>query len=284
MSMHTDSSCHVIAEGLNFPEGPVFDPAGRLWCVELKAGNLVRLDHAGLQRIATGGTPNGLAVDWRGVLWFCDAGQMAIRTYDPAKGDFATVCAEVEGAPLFKPNDLAFDSLGNLLFTCPGDSRTEPTGYVCCLSPDGRVRKIQEGMFFPNGLALCADGTELFVAETYKQRLWKGAWDARSRQWKDATPCSTPLPGAPGPDGMAFDDKGGLYIAVYGAGHVVQLNPDGSIGRTWATPGKNPTNVAFDPSGRLGLVVTEAERGHLLSLPARQTRGSVLYNGETFGR
>jgi hypothetical protein len=29
----------------------------------------------------------------------------------------------------------------------------------------------------------------------------------------------------------------------------------------------NPTNAAFDPTNRLGLVVTEAEKGLLLSLP-----------------
>jgi gluconolactonase len=32
-------------------------------------------------------------------------------------------------------------------------------------------------------------------------------------------------------------------------------------------PGDNPTNVAFDPGGELGLVVTEADRGELLSFP-----------------
>ena len=44
-----------------------------------------------------------------------------------------------EAKPLFKPNDLAFDAVGNLIFTCPDDSRTEPTGYVAILKPDGLV-------------------------------------------------------------------------------------------------------------------------------------------------
>ena len=40
---------------------------------------------------------------------------------------------------------------------------------------------------------------------------------------------------------------------------------DGRITGAIDLPGQNPTNCAFDPSGRLGLVVTEAEKGLLLS-------------------
>ncbi len=47
----------------------------------------------------------------------------------------------------------------------------------------------------------------------------------------------------------------------------MRVDEDGTIVEHLTTPGNNPTNCAFDPSGRLGLVVTEAERGEILSLP-----------------
>jgi gluconolactonase len=54
-------------------------------------------------------------------------------------------------------------------------------------------------------------------------------------------------------------------VAVYGTGRVKAVDERGEIVDELQLAGGNPTNVAFDPSGRLGMVVTEAERGELLS-------------------
>ncbi len=255
----------IVAEGLNFPEGPAFDPQGNLWCVELKGGNLVKVGKDGLERFSSGGEPNGLTFDHRGVAWFCDAGQGAIRTFDPSSQQFSKVVDEIDGAPLFRPNDLAFDSSGNLVFTCPGDSRQQPTGYVCCLSPDGALTKIAAEQYFPNGLAFGAGGGELIIAETYRHRLWKGEWNADAKRWINEQPWAD-VGEPPGPDGMVIGADGLVYVAVYRHGQIKVINPNGEIVRLIDLPGKNPTNCAFDPQGRLGLVVTEAEKGLLLSI------------------
>ncbi len=56
----------VLASGLDFPEGPAFDPQGDLWCTELLGGNLVRWREAEVLRIPVDGRPNGLAFDRQG--------------------------------------------------------------------------------------------------------------------------------------------------------------------------------------------------------------------------
>jgi len=66
---------------------------------------------------------------------------------------------------------------------------------------------------------------------------------------------------------MAMGADGRLYVAVFGSGTVKAVDTRGAVAEVFRLPGKNPTNVAFDPSGDLGLVVTEAQRGELLSLP-----------------
>lgn len=256
----------IIATGLNFPEGPAFAPDGTLWCVELKGGNLVRWQHGGLQKIPTGGAPNGLACDSDGILWFCDSELNAIRKYDSSSGLFTTIIDQIDGKPLFMPNDLAFDPLGNLVFTNPGDSRTVPSGYVCCLNQDIKLAKIAESMYFPNGLHFVNKGEKLVIAETYKQRLWIGKWDSESKKWIDPKPFAD-VGGKIGPDGMALGQDGLLYVAVYSSGQIKVVNMNGEIVWVYDLPGQNPTNAAFDPSGELGLVVTEAEKGLLLSLP-----------------
>jgi len=263
-----DRAARVIARGLAFPEGPLFDTQGDLWCVEMKGGGLARLDGSGrLTRFATGGAPNGLALDTAGGLWFCDSEQNQIRRLDPATGACETVAGSVDGHDLDKPNDLAFDTAGNLVFTCPGSSREVPTGYVCCLSPSGVVTVIADGLYFPNGLAFTSDGA-LVIAETRRQRLWRGGWDAGERRWLSPAPlCATG--GAPiGPDGLAIDIAGRLHAAIYGAGLIEVFAADGARLGALTTPGANPSNCAFDPTGQLGLVVTETDRGELLSFSA----------------
>ena len=258
---------HPLARGLRFPEGPAFALDGSLWCVELNGGSLVRLQNGEATRVTTGGAPNGAAVDRQGRVWFCDAQQNAIRRLDPRSGEIETVVEQVNGQPLDKPNDLAFDGASNLVFTCPGASRQEPTGYVCCRTPDGAVSIIADQLYFPNGLAFVDDGRALVIAETYRQRLWRGAWDGRQGAWREARVWAQATLGAPGPDGLALGGDGLLYVAVFGSGQVQVFGKDGRQVGAHVLPGRNPTNCAFDPAGRLGLVVTEAEQGVLWSLP-----------------
>lgn len=256
----------VLASGLAFPEGPAFAPDGALWCVELRGGNLLRWADGHVERFACGGEPNGLAFDARGDIWICDAGRHAIRRFSPTAGHWTTVVDALDGVPLARPNDLAFDATGNLVFTCPGDSRFEPSGYVCCLGLDGHLRRIADGMYFPNGLAFDAEAQRLSVAESWGRRLWQGDWNGATCTWSAAQPWAE-LGEPPGPDGIAFDAAGLLYVATYRSGQVKVVGSAGQVVCVYDVPGQYPTNVAFDPSGRLGLVVTEAEKGLLLSLP-----------------
>jgi gluconolactonase len=270
----------IIGENLAFPEGPAFDRQGRLWLVELKAGSLVCCEDGGLRRVQVGGEPNGIAIDARDRVVFCDADLCAIRCHDPRSGETATLADTLDGEPLFKPNDLAFDASGNLAFTCPGNSRTEPTGYVAVLTPGGEVRRVASGFYFPNGLAFTPDGRHLVVAETRRQRLWRGRWDADHARWLAPRPWAS-VGGTIGPDGMAFAADGQLYVAIYSGGAIKVVAPDGEVEEVLELSGANPTNCAFDPSGDLGLVVTEAEQGRLLAgVAPRGVKGAQLFAGE----
>jgi sugar lactone lactonase YvrE len=257
----------ILATGLNFPEGPAFAKDGSLWAVELKGESLFQYRDGKLNRFWVGGGPNGIAIDSQEKIWFCDSTQRAIRQFDPETKKTETILAQIDGKPLNKPNDLAFDSVGNLVFTCPGESRQEPTGYVGVRMRDGTVKKITTGKYFPNGLAFSANGKSLVLAETYRHRLWKGAWNSETGDWADANVWATVQgpQGPGGPDGMAFGEEGNLYVAVYGTGKIHVINRHGMVIHLIELPGQNPTNCAFDPLGRLGLVITEAEKGQLIT-------------------
>ncbi len=152
----------IIANGINFPEGPAIDSKGNIWFSETKGGKICRLSTSGnLKRYApTGIIPNGLAIDASDRVWFCDVKNKRICILFPSTGEIKTVCNKVNGEPLIHPNDLAFDSHRNLIFTCPGSSVKTPTGYVCVLNSKG-AKKIITGKFFPNGVAVSTDGKKI---------------------------------------------------------------------------------------------------------------------------
>ncbi len=272
----------ILADGLAFPEGPVFDKAGDLWCVELQGGDLTRYRDGQIERFPTGGAPNGATLDAKGRIWFCDSGDSvnAVRRLDAATGQFETLCEYADGRRISKPNDLAFDSVGNCVFTCPQYTDDQPPSFVCCLRADGTATVLAEPFQFCNGLAFTDADKTLIVAETQTDRLWKGAWDSATCTWIDPQPWGNVEghAGPGGPDGMAFGADGLLYVAVYGSAQIRAVDAAGNVVKAFDLPGQDPTNCAFDPSGKLGLVVTEAETGLLVSLPDLGP-GAPLYNG-----
>ncbi|MBS7700488.1 MULTISPECIES: SMP-30/gluconolactonase/LRE family protein [unclassified Chelatococcus] len=277
LALTASTAVEVICSNLAFPEGPAFAPDGSLWWVELQGGCLSTITPEDVRRYQVGGHPNGLTFDCAGGAWFCDAGMRAIRRLDLAAGTARTLASRGRGEPLNKPNDLAFDSRGTLVFTCPGDSRTEPTGSIWAYHDGIEPEPVADNLYFPNGLALADDGRSLVVAETYRHRLWKGEWDPENLRWINPRPWAE-IGGPTGPDGMALGADGLLYVAVFGQGCIKAVDPTGTIVAVYATPGSRPTNCAFDPTGERGLVVTEAERGEVLSYPGLG-RGATLFDG-----
>ena len=262
---------HVLAEGLRFPEGPAFDAAGNLWCVEQEGeGLFCRLSDGITKRVHTGGKPNGIAPN-QGYLWFCDSGQNAIRRLRLDTGAIETVITQISGQPLNMPNDLLFDTHNNLIISCPGPTDGSEQGYVAVYSPSGTIDIIADGLSYPNGLAFYPDEHTLLIGETHQQRIWSGYWDSEAMSWETIRVWATVIdapPGSatPGPDGMTKGLDGNLYVAVFGAGIIRVFSAEGTFIRDIKLPGQNPSNCVYDPSGKLGLIVTETEKGQLLSI------------------
>nr|WP_281502431.1 SMP-30/gluconolactonase/LRE family protein [Arenibacter sp. S6351L] len=258
-----------MLDNLHFPEGPAFDKKGALWFVEQNNGSLNQYYKGILYRHYVGGRPNGIAIDHRDLIWFCDSIKNEIRVYNPSSTATYTILSKIGESPLNLPNDLAFDHLGNLLFTCSGSELKKGDGYFCAWNARMGLHKIDSVRYYPNGLAFNKGNNKLYIAETGTHRIWKGDWDSVSFSWSNPEACI--MTGGPvGPDGMAFDENGGLYVAVFGSSSVHVYNDAGILDRKIDLPGSNPTNCAFDPFGRLGLIITEAENGQLLSYKSDQ--------------
>lgn len=259
------SEIECIAAGLEFPEGPCFDAQGRCHLVECGGGCVTRIGPAGkVDRVVnTGGTPNGLVFDSAGAMWIAEAGLGKLMKY--ADGELTEVVGEWEGQPLRRPNDLCFHPSGAIYMTGPGGSNAEtPVGVVYRIEQDGAIEVVADGMCFPNGLALSADASLLYLAETCAQKLL--VFEVRVDGSLSEPEDFAPTPGGVGGDGICLDVEGNIYVAHFGAGEIPVFSPQGELLEKLPAGGMKPTNVAFGGDALHELWITEVETGAVYRL------------------
>lgn len=254
----------TLVTGLSFPEGPAVASDGAVWISELQAGAILRIDRDLTRtRYMTGGSPNGLAHAPDGTVWFCDQATNAVRRLTPTTGEIGTILDHINGEELAAPNDLAFGLEGNVFFTCPGQSRKDPTGYVCLLDSAGAAVKILDGLLFPNGICFSPDHNRVYVAETYGCRVLVG-------EVQGSSPIKLePLfetPGPIGPDGVAVLKDGTVATCVYGSGLIRLYDPVMRTINDIALPDSHPAGIATDPLGYWPLLATGTATGVLLGV------------------
>jgi gluconolactonase len=279
-------NCRVelYAECGGFLEGATFDRSGRLWGVDLLTGNLLRVDENRECRVEgnTGGQPNGAKFHRDGRLFVADK-LLGILAFDPSDDSVEVIADSYRGERIRGTNDLVFDAEGGLYFTEPyGSSALDPDGRVFYLPPTGpggqagRLSVLVGGLAFPNGIALSADGANVYVGEYAKKRILSVP-SASSTSEFDVAHVATYTEGGIGPDGIAFDEGGNLYAAIFQGGEVRVIGADrfhyGSI-RLPNGSGTFVTNLAFYEDY---LYITEASEGRIWRVRV-ETRGLPFFH------
>jgi gluconolactonase len=249
----------LLVSGFDSPEGPAFDRDGNLFFVNWLTSSINRLDAEGTvtEFYNTGGIPAGLAFHPDGSLWVADEGDDIhglMRITSDGRAEIAV--NEYQGTPLNGANDLVIDRNGVIYFSDPwGSSAENPIGGFYRYHPDGRLEQIDTGLAFPNGVALNADESAVYLAETYKTRILRYEILADGSMGSAEEWAQTGEPW--GPDGMAFDADGNLYCAHHNGARVDILAPNGEPIGEIPIPGAGVTNCAFGGPDRKTLVVTD---------------------------
>jgi gluconolactonase len=196
---------------------------------------------------------NGLAIDEQGLV-ACTHDTQTLSRFDLATKERSVFVADFQGKHFNSPNDVTIHSAGYVYFTDPdwqiGERKNE-TGVtgVYLRKPTGEVVLLDGELDKPNGIALSPDETRLYVGSASGVVQWYPVLADGSVGHRQA------LAEVKGPDGMAVDCAGRLYVVSHDNGEVVVLSPDGqALGIIKVAP--RATNVAFGGPDHRTLLMT----------------------------
>jgi gluconolactonase len=262
----------TLVEGLGFTEGPAAIGDDALAFTVMSTGSIVVAQDAEVvQETYVGGGPTGIAVGADGLyivrncgLWGApsdaEAGVVVVREQE-------VVALAVSGTtPLRAPNDICFGPDGALYFTDPITDLglSEPVeGTVYRFDAAAQdLTPLHHGCLFPNGLAFSPDGSRLFVAESYGQRVL--SLTIADGAVTNVDMFYDVLAGQP--DGLCLDRQGSLWICVPNRDELHLVTPKGKRAEVIRFPeGSFPTNCCFWGDDRRHLAVTVSGRGGVVS-------------------
>src|ERR671924_275075 len=197
---------------------------GRLWFAHWGTGEIVAVDLEGNREVVGKGPPGlGWSIDWLpdGRLLVTGEGLMRMEP------DGSIVPhADLSGVGVNDFNEIVVDGRGNIYVNggCdfePGEG--EAPGIIALVTPDGSVRRVADGIAFPNGMAVTPDNSTLIIAESFGGRLT--AFDiaddgglSNRRIWADGV----------GPDGICIDAEGAVWTGD-GGNACVRVREGGEI-------------------------------------------------------
>ena len=283
----------LVAEGLQFPEGPVAMADGSIILTEIKAGVLSRITPDGKRTVfaEVGGGPNGAAVGPDNAIYvtnngssfeWLDQGGLTIPGPTPAShvggsiqrvdlktGAITTVYDSCDGRRLIGPNDLVFDKTGGMWFTDHGASTPEGRRYgaLYYARPDGsKIVRHRDHIISPNGVGLSPDEKVVYAADTQLGRLW--AFDISAPGELAPPPGFAPgrvicnLPGFQLLDSLAVEAGGKVCVATIINGGITAFDPDGST-EHFAVPDLVTTNICFGGADMRDAWITASSTGRL---------------------
>jgi sugar lactone lactonase YvrE len=189
-----------------------------------------------------------------------------------AHGGEVTELARIDHAhPGLRLNEGKVDPAGRWI-TGSMDLSGEPDGAFYSVTGDGHVRTLLGGVGTANGIDWSADGTRIFFTDTVVGTIYSADYTANG----DIENAEALIAGGPH-DGLAIDDDGCLWSALYGEGRVVRYSGSGDELLSVELDAPNVTSVAFGgPEGSTLYVCTARENLTEEQLVAHPLSGSVF--------
>jgi sugar lactone lactonase YvrE len=160
-----------------------------------------------------------------------------------------------------RANDAAVDATGRLwVGTMTLPERPKRPGSLWRVEPGRPPVRVLDDLALANGIGWSPDGHTMYVVDSTRQRIDTYAFDAGEGTLGPRRRFATVPADSGMPDGIAVDERGGVWVALAGGGAVRCYDPDGTVRTEITLPVSTPTSCALGgPDGR-DLFVTTALR------------------------
>jgi len=228
-------------------EGPVWDEVNqKLWWVDILSGKLYKYDpatamnlsfdigeHIGAAALRKNG---GLAMALNSGFYF----------FDERSEEKTPVSDPEYHLPGNRFNDGKCDPNGRFWAGTLNYDLANAAGSLYCLNPDLTVEKKLTGITISNGLAWNGLGDKFFFIDTPTGDICSFQYDKESGDISSRSVITHIYKKSGYPDGMTIDTDDKLWVALYGGGKVIQINPkNGKIEFEIQLPVPKPTSCTF---------------------------------------
>jgi sugar lactone lactonase YvrE len=275
----------ILLTGLKIGESARWHE-GRLWLSNWGAQEVLAVDVGGNAEVmARVPTTLPFSIDWlpdgRMLVVSGPESRLLRQEPDGSLVDHADLSAVGSGGL----NEIVVDGRGNIYVN--GGSNFHPAegeapGFIVLVTPDGTVRRVAEGIAFPNGMAVTPDNSTLIIAESFAGTLTAFDIDAdgglsNRRVWA----------AQPG-DGICLDTEGAVWtpgwsgdapacVRIAEGGHVLDIVELDRAGFACTLGGEDGRTlfilsaewrVADSPEDNIERLTTGPTTGQVLVAPA----------------
>ena len=241
-------------------EAPVYDAANdRLFWVDMYDPAIFRFDCKSrkLVSFSTGEMVTALALVPEGMLV---AAQSGLWLADPDTGGRVRSLGHPEShIPTNQFNDGKCDNRNRFWVNTVDLGFARNAGALYRMEPDGRFVTMGTGLTVPNGMGWSPDNRTMYLADTADRTIY--AYDYREESGDISNRRALvriPESATGAPDGLAVDDHGNIWVAVFDGWRISQFSPAGKLINEIAMPVPRPTSCTFGGHDNRTLFVTSA--------------------------
>lgn len=254
----TTSAAETLADGLTFPEGVRWHN-GALWFSDMHGHVVQRLDPGG-DPVTVATVPECAS----GLGFLPDGRPLVVSMHDRRllviEPDGPREHADLSALAPWHCNDMWVDGSGRAYVGNFGDGSAPPDPpfptVLIAVEPDGAARVVADDLWFPNGIAVSADGSTLIVAETRSVPGRLTAFSITADGGLSERRTLTEFAAGEMPDGIAIDAEGGIWVAMPFGEEIVRVDADGKVGERIPFP--SPYAVAIGGENGRDLFVCTA--------------------------
>jgi sugar lactone lactonase YvrE len=269
----------VVTASMQTPEGPAWDNVGGavyfadytsniIWKVPGGTGSATQFK-TGLNIVC------GLVIDQQDRLIFGERSKLS-RVPLPSATPVTVLTDSLRGLAAGRTvNDLTLASDGGIFMT---DNEWSSECYVCYLPPTGNaVKKLTFASgIFPNGIEYVEEKDLMYVTFSQTNQVRKYTVDAQNNLAN-----VTNFVSASGPDGIAIDMRGNVYVAVGSSTSIDVFDSTGAKKGSITVGSGGATNCAFGGTDFQTLFITKQGTGVGLYSVHLKVKGRPTTGGTT---